>query len=144
MRAPCPRSVHHVKLLAVGCGSLLWSEAAIPWVVCARYLGPRGEVTACVLCEWSVRSARRDRESLGFRFLYYCALKRVVHGQQHSRIPFHKCGKRVIIGVIFRTDFKEIRCVWNTYHIKYVSPCTATGFVPSMVPFPGRRVFDKV
>lgn len=82
-------------------------KAAIPSVACAPYLGPRGEVTVCVLCEWPVRSARRDREFLGFRFLCYCALKRVVHGQQHSRIPFYNCGKRVIIGVIFRTDFCE-------------------------------------
>jgi hypothetical protein len=105
-------------------------------------------VTACVLCVWPLRSARRDREFLGFRFLYYCALKRVVHGQQHSRIPFYNCGKRVTFGFIFRTDFCETILkkftLFNTYYMKHVSPCTATGFVPSMVPFPIRRVFGTV
>jgi hypothetical protein len=95
-----------------------------------------------------VRSVLRDHEFLGFKFLLYCGLKRVVHGQQHSRIAFYNCGKIVIIRVIFRnnfckTFFKEIRCVLNTYHIKYVSPCTATVFVPSMTPFPIQRVLTK-
>ena len=146
---PCPRGVHHVKLVAVGCGSLLWSEAVVPWILCARYLGPRGEVTACVLCEWPVRSARRDREFLGFRFFVLLCSKADCSWTAAFRDsvlqPWENIDHRRYFSNRFLwNDFKEIHCQLNTYHIKHVSPCTATGFFPSMVPLPIRRVFYKV